>query len=341
MKITTYKKLLMLLQDGEFHSGETLANQLQITRAGVWKTIQQLDELNLSVQSITGKGYRLVGGIELLAKDKISHHLSYDNRAQLKQLTLVDSISSTNDYLLEQFKLKTAMPIACLAEHQIQGRGRRGRSWASPYGNNIYLSLGWHFDKDAAELMGLSLIAGLAIIRALKRYGLADTIHLKWPNDVIWQQRKLAGVLIEVMAQANTSCETIIGIGINTALSQDSSQLIDQPWVDLKTITNESVLRNDLAGILLDELITIIKEFENNGLQLLINEWVQYDYYYHQPVCIHTPQGSTTGIAQGIGEMGELLLLTENNELKRYFSGEISLRANGVKPGSEEGQARV
>ncbi len=328
MKIKTYKKILQLLQDGKFHSGELLAQSLNITRSAVWKNIQLLETFNIDIESINGKGYQLKGGIELLDDSLIKKELNSKNLNHLSHLELLEQTASTNDHILECFRQHTKMPMVCLAEQQTQGRGRRGRQWISPFGNNIYCSLGWHFDKDPVELMGLSLVAGLAIIRTLKRYGFTQHFQLKWPNDLLWNNQKLGGVLTEIMGQSHASTEVIIGIGINTLLSKDANTLsIDQPYTDLQTIFQKKIHRNRLAGILIDELMTAISQFEINGLSYFINEWNEYDAYYKKPVKLITPSKTIEGIAEGVGAQGELLLSVKQQQL-RFYSGEISLRGN-------------
>lgn len=313
--------LLKALQDGAFHSGERLAEALGVTRAAVWKSIQQLQQAGLPIESQQGRGYCLQGGIELLDKDKIQAELSKTNQAFLAELILHDSIPSTNDFLLEYLRKKPILPVVSLAEQQMQGRGRRGRSWVSPYGNNIYFSLAWHFDKDPAELLGLSLVSGIIIINSLKRYGLNEYFYLKWPNDVLWQDRKLAGVLVEVMAQSNESCKIVLGIGINTQLPPTTQ--IDQAWVSLDEITGSKIERNRLAGILLDESISTFKDFEMKGLASYIKQWNEYDYCKDRSIKLQQNQENIQGIGQGISERGELLLLDEKGQLRKFLNGEI------------------
>jgi len=313
--------LLTVLQDGRFHSGEKLATHLGVTRAAIWKHIQQLQLAGLPIESQQGKGYCLRGGIEFLDEFLIRAELSLVSQAKLTQLKLLDSIGSTNDYLLEQIRQNPLLPIAALAEQQTQGRGRRGRSWVSPYGNNIYFSLAWHFDKDPAELLGLSLVCGVIILNTLKRYGLKDAFYLKWPNDVLWQGRKLAGILVEVIAQSNESCQVVLGMGINTQLA--SSAPIDQPWVSLQEIANTKIERNRLAGILLDETLSTLQDFEEKGLKPFVKAWQEHDYCKNRPVALKQPQQTIQGIGQGISDRGELLLLDEFGVVRKFLNGEV------------------
>ena len=314
--------LLKILQDGQTHSGEKLAQSLGVTRSAVWKSIQQLQAAGIPINSQASKGYCLEGGIEPLEATHIYAELSQRNRTYLRELLLLDSVPSTNDFVLEAVRHSAGLPLACFAEQQTRGRGRGGRSWVSPYGNNIYFSLGWHFDKDPAELVGLSLMAGIIILNTLKRYGLKSEFWLKWPNDVLWQERKLAGILLEVIAQSNASCELVLGIGINTQLAANSA--IDQGWVALNEITQTKIARNRLSGILLDESISALRDFEINGLAHTIQQWREFDYCKNQAITLQHAKQSIQGVAQGISDRGELLVLDEQGQLQKFMSGEVS-----------------
>ncbi len=318
--------LLQILQDGATHSGEKLAQQLGVTRSAIWKSIQQLQAAGIIIRSQARKGYCLESSIELLNEKEILAEVKAENRSTLKDLALLDTISSTNDYALTSAREECALPLACFAEQQTQGRGRGGRKWVSPYGNNVYFSLAWHFDKDPSELIGLSLVAGIIILNTLKRYGFNDEFWLKWPNDVLWRDRKLAGILVEVIAQSHQSCKLILGIGINTLLSANTE--IDQPWASLAEIGQSKIRRNRLCGILLDESISCFKDIEINGLASYVKLWREFDYCKNQALIFKQAQQIIHGVAQGIGDQGELLLLNEQGQLRKLMSGEITeLRA--------------
>ena len=208
----TLVKVTELLSDGQYHDGTSIGNQLNITRAAVWKVIKKLEQYNVPLTSSKGKGYQLELPLTLLDPDKIKSKL----RHRAIEIDVVEKVASTNDYL-KQFMEKNKKIRVCLAEMQTQGKGRLDRQWYSPFGENIYLSMLCPFDKDLSELSGLSLVASLAICRALE--SMIDfknhQLKVKWPNDILVNQRKLAGMLIEVQAESNRSCQVVIGVGIN------------------------------------------------------------------------------------------------------------------------------
>lgn len=323
---TTYK-LLMLLNDGKFHSGQTLADTLKISRSAIWKASKQLSELGIDIQSISGKGYRIPHGVELLNQTHIEQQLDPNTKNALDQLIILnDKIGSTNDYLLSLIQSQPQKKIACFAEYQTQARGRRGRTWIAPYGTNIYHSLLWHFDKDPAEIVGLTLAIAVALTQALARYGIKEGISVKWPNDILWQGRKLAGILLEVVGERHEHSAVVIGVGLNTYIPHSLGHQINQPWVDVYQITQSFPRRNQLAAFLLNELIHALQLFEQEGLNPFIAPWYQLDHMMGKTVTLHTPNGKIKGIMHNISDKGELILLCDDGQEKHFLSGELSLR---------------
>jgi BirA family biotin operon repressor/biotin-[acetyl-CoA-carboxylase] ligase len=320
------KKLIQILSDGEFHSGENLGKQLGITRAAVWKLLKQLVDWDIELEAVTNKGYRLSQGIELLDANRFKAELSPANKKQLNNLEIFDVISSTNDHLMQTFTAKTEKVQICFAEKQLAGKARRGKAWVSPYGRNIYLSIGWRFERDASQLACLSLSIGVAVINALTHYGIKQSIDLKWPNDIYWQKQKLAGILIEIMGETHSHCHIIVGVGLNLNLPKTAAGQIDQPWIDIASITQTKPERNKLAGLLLNELLLALTTFEQKGFSPFKAQWQQYDCTLGKMVKIIMPTNIITGIGRGIDEKGCFLLENERGELQRFSSGEVSLR---------------
>ena len=324
-KYNTRQQLLHFLGDGRFHSGEDLGNTLGMTRAAIWKAIKQLESFGVSIDSISGKGYRIPNGLDLLNENTLRDFLNEKTRTAIDKLILLDEIDSTNEHLLSQITNTNPKTIACFTERQTQGRGRRGRDWLSPFGNNIYHSLLCYFDKDPCELMGLSLAIAVMVTRALQNYGIYDGIELKWPNDIFWRSHKFAGILIEMMSAAHESCAVVIGIGINTRLSESQIKSLNRPVTSIEKITGQRANRNQLAGLLLNSLIDGLQQFENDGLSPFLNEWRALDKFRGKMVTLESTTRSFTGIMQDVSEKGELLLLNNEGEVERYLSGEVSL----------------
>lgn len=324
-KRTPYK-LLELLSDGRFHSGEQLAKEFNITRSGIWKSVRQLETLGIEVHAVSGKGYRIPNRIELLNQSLIESSIASATASSLDELLVLLSTSSTNDYLLDLLKERPGKRIVCLAEHQSRGRGRHGRSWISGFASSAYMSLLWHFDRDPGDMMGLSLAIGVGLVNALTRYGISSGIQLKWPNDVLWNGRKLAGILIEMLAEPYGVCSVVIGIGLNMQIPAVIGDQITQPWVDIAGITGDSPQRNRLIALMMDEIIASVKRFSEYGLADFITDWKQYDAMIGKLVSLTTVRDKIQGVLQDISRQGELVIRTADNNVQRFVHGEVSLR---------------
>lgn len=320
------KYLIQELADGNYHSGEELGNDLGLTRAAIWKLIKTLNDWGIDIESSTKKGYRIPQGLELLDKRKILKYLAPNSRAILQKLDIFDSLTSTNDYLLQTIKEKPIEVYACFAEKQTAGKGRRGRFWHSPFGTNIYLSLLWQFDKDLSQLAGLSLVIAIGVINALQQYGIKDDIGLKWPNDILWKNKKLCGILVETRGEVSEALNTVIGIGLNVNMPDSIKDKIDQPWADIKQIMSGDIKRNQLAGLILNNLLLVIAQFEQQGIAPFISQWRQYDLSLDKKISLHTTTEKFHGVARGINEKGCLLLEDSAGKIQHFSIGEVSLR---------------
>ncbi|MGA7800139.1 MAG: biotin--[acetyl-CoA-carboxylase] ligase, partial [Gammaproteobacteria bacterium] len=209
-------------------------------------------------------------------------------------------------------------------ECQRAGRGRRGRSWVSPFASNIYLSLLWRFPSSPAALSGLSLAAGIGVLRALRELGLDDA-GLKWPNDILCRGRKVAGVLLDMAGESGGPSHVVVGVGVNVGMPSGAALCIDQPWTDLTRLAGGEVSRNRLAGRLIEHLLEVMAIFEHAGFEAFMDEWQRYDLVAGREVQLLLPDGVIFGKANGIDPSGALLVRT-GGEARRFASGEVSLR---------------
>lgn len=321
------QKIIAILADGQFHSGTELAEKLEISRSAICKQLKNLNELGIEFSAVTGKGYCLKNPLYLLSNDTIEKYLTADVCSLISALEIHQSIHSTNSYLAELAHRENKSGVVCFAEYQTAGKGRRGREWVSPFGSNIYLSILWRFQNGPASISGLSLAVGVAVVRALKECGVQD-VGLKWPNDIYWQQKKLAGILIEVSGETNGPCHAVIGLGLNFYIPKDKAKSITQDWVDLSQILdiNPNNLRNKLAATLLNHLMPIIANFEQQGLTHYLEAWRAYDCMKGNAVEIFMGEQRFSGIVEGIDDNGLLLLADEQGKVKAFASGEVSFR---------------
>lgn len=326
--IKTTEKVLRLLADGEHHSGEEIGQSLGISRSAIWKAIHEVSEkYQLDIHSTPGKGYRLGKKMTFLDSKAISAELDPKHRAELQDIVILDQTPSTNDYLLEALKSQRHGNIACFAEQQTQGKGRRGRSWISPFGHNIYHSLLWSFRKDAAELTGLSLAIAVAVLDAIRAYldpKISSSLGLKWPNDIYFGDQKLAGILLEMSSQAHDACHLVIGVGINTHVSKKEAEKINQPFTSLDEIEKGSTQRNRLAGIVLNQLIATLVHFEKKGFLPYLNRWSSHDYLKNRKIQLKYQDKIITGMVRGISDQGALLL-EMNGKIQSFLSGDTQV----------------
>ena len=306
-----------------------MAEVLGISRAAICKQLRVLSELGLQHSAVSGKGYRLDKPLELLAHSKINEILSEKNKALISTLEIHDTINSTNSYLVERSQNNVPSGFVCFAEHQTAGKGRRGRQWVSPYGSNIYVSILWRFQQGGiAGTAGLSLAIGIAVIRALKQHNIND-VGLKWPNDIYSQGKKLGGILIEVSGEADGPCAAVIGLGLNLFLPETQAQGITQAWTDLTKIIGENpLIRNKLAGTVLDHILSIINGFETVGIKAYLDEWRSYDCLKGHTATLFIGQQQVEGIVEGIDENGLLLIKRSDGSLQAFASGEVSFSSS-------------
>lgn len=245
-------------------------------------------------------------------------------------LNVFDSIESTNTFLIDFFKSnkvsnKSSLIHVAVAEVQTKGRGRNGRSWVSGFGESLTFSINWHFkEQPSFQLSSLSLVVGIALIRVFKSFSI-EHIYLKWPNDVLFNHHKLAGVLIELRSGMEKRCNAVIGIGINFNLSNTTRTNIAAETTDLFQMTGKLFDRNLVLSVLLIELRKVISDFEKFGFCFLKNEWLSYHAYEGKRVCLKTPKNQIMGIVNGVDDDGALFLLTDSGR-EIFNVGDVSLR---------------
>lgn len=316
-------ELLKLLSDGGFHGGQELGGKLEITRMAVWKQIQKLQDIGVEIQVVKGKGYRLMSPLELMDAAAIRAGILPAAAPLLANIEVLQVTTSTNDVAVQAVEGGAQRGSVVLAERQIAGRGRRGRQWVSPFGSNLYLSCVWEFYGGAASLEGLSLAVGVAVVRALKAVGVKGC-NLKWPNDILHSQKKIAGILLEMTGDPSGKCQVVVGIGINHKLPVVLGSIIDQPWTRLDDIC-PGVGRNLLAAMVISHVLLMLSQFQLQGFSCCRDEWNQHDGYREIQVVIKTGAEDIYGIADGVDDSGGLRLLT-NNGLQIIKGGEMTLR---------------
>jgi len=315
------RPLLSILADGAFHSGEQIGRDLSISRTAVWKQVDKLRGLGVDIHSVTGKGYRLPAAIDLLDSQQILAHLGIDGERCRQELSVEFSTVSTNKDALEAAQRGRGSGIF-VAEYQSQGRGRRGRTWVSPAGSNIYFSMLVTFSRGVAELEGLSLAVAVMVVKALNASGYSG-FSLKWPNDVLRDGRKVAGILLEITGDVAGPCKIVIGIGINARISATLKKGVDQPVGDLAEGTSAVPDRNRIVANLIRELHQGIAEFESLRFEGFKEQWEAIDAYKGQLVRIGGNGDWVEGRVLGVNSKGALQLQTADGH-KCVAGGELA-----------------
>lgn len=316
------RAILGLLADGQVHSGESLAASLGISRTAIWKQIRRVMDEGFRIETIRGRGYRLLTEVDLLDADRVIQGLDAHRRSVV-DLTVLDEVDSTNAEIVRRRREVAAGTVpVCIADCQTAGRGRRGRQWQSPRGQNLYLSLGLTFQGSFAMLDGLSLVLGVALAEALEHQGLAG-VGLKWPNDIFLGGSKLSGILVELQGELEEGVvQVVAGIGLNVHMKDGAG--VDQSWSSLAMAAPErSWRRSDLAASVINSLLGATDEFAEDGFGSFRARWQSRDIFSGKSLV--ATQGELSGIGRGIDESGNYLI-EGGNERVRVRAGEISLR---------------
>lgn len=338
-------KILQILSDYNYHSGENLAKVFNTTRAAICKRVSKINNFlsqcsDLYINTLVGKGYCLNKVFDYLDLDYISQNILNKNI----NLKFFPSIDSTNNFLLSN-KLDSDKYNIVISEHQSAGRGRmslftsnnisennKKKYWYSPFGNNIYLSIGCYYTGVQYGLLGLSLIIGIIIAEVLEDiFKTLDinpvNIGLKWPNDVYINNKKIAGILTEIQGDPNGSCKLIIGMGINIYHNKNNNDNIDQPWIALDQVIDNNLNRNIIIAKIIDKFVNYYQDFIQTGLNKFIEKWQKYDILAGKFIeLINNNTDRKTGLALGIDNQGALLVnISGVNQV--FHSGEISVKA--------------
>ncbi len=316
------RELLKALAPGKPVSGADLAARVGVTRAAVWKHIDALRARGLPIDARTGLGYRLPWPTQLLDAADIEARLDAADRGRLEVHWELDSTSS------ELARRQDALPdlTVILAEGQHAGRGRRGRAWLSPPGLNLYLSCLKRFEQGFAGLSGLSLTVGVAVAQALEDVG-AVGVGLKWPNDVLAEGRKLAGILVELSGEYQGPCVAIVGVGINVRLPETMREAIDQPAADLAGLCDGPPPdRNLVAARLVTRLRAGLRRFETHGFAAFAEDFARLDLLRGKALRLSGGKGDFEGTGMGVDAQGALRVRTGKGEV-RVDSAEVTVRA--------------
>jgi BirA family transcriptional regulator, biotin operon repressor / biotin---[acetyl-CoA-carboxylase] ligase len=291
-----------------------------------WPEGSDLNAYGLSVRS-----GRVVppGRFEALSAERVRAEMGARAAAWLRRIDVHAAIDSTNEALMQ--RAAASVPIdghVSLAEVQLQGRGRRGRGWHSPFGGSIALSLGVATARSASALGGASLVAGLAVLDAIERLGVSG-VALKWPNDLLLGDAKLGGILIE-LAQARQGTQMVVGIGVNVVLGARVRGAVDRVVADLADFGPPS--RNLLAGRIAGSVLEFLRTFDDAGFEPFRDAFCARHRYHGRTCRVLLGERAFSGRVVGVSASGGLLL-DVGGDVEEFHGGEVSLREDAQHPG--------
>ena len=323
------QRVFQRLDDRNFQSGEALAADLSVTRAAVWKAVEQLRELGVALEAQPNKGYRLASGVSALSAQRIEAQLPGEVRASLEVLLVEWTLESTNTRLLDALPPAAGKASVVLAEHQTGGRGRRGRGWIAPPGGAICLSLAWQYADMPVDLSALSLVVGLCAVNALAGLGVPG-VSLKWPNDLVTGEGKLGGILIEMRTESGGPVHVVAGIGLNVSLDAAARAAVKATGNtadDIRAHRTPVPDRNHIVAALLARLVPALEGFPRHGLTPHLDNWHDCDALREREVRVEVAGEITRGVARGIDAHGALLVETPAG-MRRFISGEVTVRVD-------------
>jgi BirA family biotin operon repressor/biotin-[acetyl-CoA-carboxylase] ligase len=327
--MSAQQRLIHLLADGELHSGSELAEVLGVSRTAVWKQLSQLDRLDLDVSAQAGQGYRLSAPLELLDEERIWSAMEKSTRQTCGHPEVLWTSASTSNHLLDLSPPESGSARVCLAEYQTSGRGRRGRQWFAPAGHGICLSVAWRFQSSPASLSCLGLAVGVGVLRGLHKAGVTAA-RLKWPNDIVIDGRKLAGILIDVQGEASGPLHVVAGVGINFRLNPQTRKFVEaNGGIEPASVDEDggdlTAGRNQLAALLINEICVVCRDFAYAGFTSMADEWAAADYLKGRTIKVVGDNEAVTGVALGISADGRLRVDVDGQELL-LVTGDVSVR---------------
>lgn len=315
-----------LIEQTEFISGEQLKNKLGVSRTSIWKSINKLKEEGYHIESVTNKGYRLIEKPGQLVESLLFHDLK---RRGFEEVLLFDTLDSTNT---EAKRRSTDMSGNGLyvAKEQTQGKGRRGRTWQSPKGTGLYMSLLLRPRIEPHIASMVTLLAGLSVCKSIKELYNVET-HIKWPNDLVHNKKKLCGILTEMNSEMDYVNYIVVGIGMNvlqTSYSEEVSAIATSLIeAGAKKITPQTLNTHELIIHIVDYLQAYLLQLEKHQtIGFVREEYERYCVNILGDLKIETNGVTTLCVGKGISDLGHLKVMLPDGTMAEVNSGEVSVR---------------
>lgn len=315
--------LVLLRESGDYISGQELCSRFGVSRTAVWKVMKQLKEEGYIIESVQNKGYRLAENPDVLSISELKSRIHNDWAG--RTIYYYEETGSTNIDAKRLAEEGAPHGTVVAADKQNAGRGRRGRSWESPAGRDIYFTILLRPDFMPDRAAALTLVMAVSAAQAVEEYCGLQT-GIKWPNDVVVNGRKICGILTEMNVETDYIQYVVTGVGINVNL-EEMPEKIAAAATSLLIEGGKKINRAEL-------LQTVLKHFEENydlyrkytNMKALLEIYNRFLVNMDKQVRVLDPRGEWEGTARGINHSGELLVETENGEIKEVYAGEVSVR---------------
>jgi BirA family biotin operon repressor/biotin-[acetyl-CoA-carboxylase] ligase len=312
--------LLKILEEAEggFVSGEALSRRMGVSRTAIWKQIRKLEAEGYAIEAVPRLGYRLAGKPPRLSPTALQAVLQTTRFG--RQVRVFECVGSTQDILHEWAKEGAPEGALVISERQTSGRGRMGRTWISPAGKGVWMSLLLRPALPLALAPQLSLLASVAVARALKAFADLD-VSVKWPNDLLFEGKKVCGVLLESSAENERLLYVVTGIGISANLDpEDFPEELKGKAISLKMACGGEVDRPRLIAAVLKSFEELYDLYREQGFEPIRLMWEALAESLHRPVELRTPEGTVRGTARGIDDYGALLVEREDGTIAPIYA---------------------
>lgn len=315
--------LAWLRESDKFVSGQELCNRFGVSRTAVWKVINQLKKEGYRIEAVQNKGYHMVSSPDLLSKYELGSRLNTEWLG--KEIVYKDVTTSTNADVRRMAEDGAKEGLLVVADGQNLGKGRRGRTWESPKGTNLYFSmlLKPDFSPDKASM--ITLVVAYSVAKVIRKNTGLDA-KIKWPNDIVVDKKKVCGILTEMNMERDYIHHIVVGVGINVNEEEFPEEIIDMA-TSLKNEKGSILSRANLLSDILSQLEKDYAMFLQAGdLKPFVDEYNQMLVNKGALVKVLDPKGEFSGIAGGINEEGMLIVFKENGQIEKVYAGEVSVR---------------
>lgn len=317
------KILTWLKQADTYLSGQDICDQFGVSRTAVWKAIKQLKEEGYDIEAIPNKGYYLKSSPDILTFSEVKSVLT--TKWIGEELYYYEEIDSTNTKAKQLAEEGAPSGTLVIANTQSQGKGRRGRSWDSPAGAGVFMTLLLKPNMKPSHASMLTLVMALSVVKACNEIT-SDSCLIKWPNDIVYNGKKICGILTEMSAEMDYINHIVIGIGINANTEVFKEELEEKAT----SILLQGGIKVERAK-LINRIMTQFEYeydifFRHQSLKEQIDEYNRLLVNRNRQVVVHESLKEVLGIALGINEKGELLVRKEDGQVDAIYAGEVSVR---------------